>query len=229
MNSNNLTIITLNQPGITDFAAARNTELAKVQTPWVMFVDSDEKITPALKAEVLAAIASDVYSAYYIPRLDTFLARQLHHGETGHAKFIRLAHRDFGTWVRPVHEIWLGTGKIGTLTNPLLHTPHPTIASFLDKINTYSTLEADYRYKQGIRSSLFKIWFYPLAKFTWNYIFKLGFLDGVPGTIMAIMMSFHSYLTWTKLYLLQNEASSRTKSRDLISPLQPALPRGRSK
>lgn len=205
----NLTIITLNTPNITDFAAARNAELAKAKTPWVFFVDSDESITPGLKTEILKAIENKEYEAYYIRRLDTFMGRELRHGETGHAKFIRLARKDFGQWVRPVHEVWAPVGarrgspvKIGVLKNPLLHHPHENISSFLDKINTYSTLEAQYRYNQRIKSSLFKIAIYPLAKFKWNYLFKLGFLDGVPGAIMAIMMSFHSYLTWTKLYLL---------------------------
>jgi glycosyltransferase involved in cell wall biosynthesis len=211
--ANNLTIITLNQPNITDFAAAHNAELAKAKTPWVLFVDSDEKITPALKEEILSItsnLSPNLYDAYYIPRLDTFLGKQLHHGETGNAKFIRLARKDFGSWIRPVHEVWqprrgesmYSPAKIGILTNPLLHTPHSSISSFLEKINKYSTIEAEYRYKEGIRSNLFKIWLYPFAKFKWNYFYRLGFMDGVPGTIMAIMMSFHSYLTWTKLYLL---------------------------
>ncbi|MFH1244194.1 MAG: glycosyltransferase family 2 protein [bacterium] len=204
MDKSNLTIITFDQLDIIDFAAARNSELAKVKTPWVLFVDSDEIITPALKDEItgICNLKSNIYSAYYLPRLDTFLGRELHHGETGHAKFIRLARRTWGEWQRPVHEKWVGPGHVGILNNPLLHHPHGTIASFLSKINHYSTLEAQYRYKQGVKSSLFKILIYPLAKFKLNYLFRLGFLDGVPGAIMAIMMSFHSYLTWTKLYLL---------------------------
>jgi glycosyltransferase involved in cell wall biosynthesis len=202
----NLTIITLNQPSLTDFAAARNVELKKAKTEWVLFVDSDEKITPALKQEItdICNLTSNDYDAYYLRRLDTFLGRELRHGETDHAKFIRLARKDFGHWERPVHEVWVGTGKVGELKNPLLHHPHPTIASFLEKINRYSSLEAEYRFKEGKHSSLLKIWLYPLAKFKYNYFFRLGCLDGVPGIIMAGMMSFHSYLTWTKLYLLQH-------------------------
>ncbi len=198
----NLTIVTLNQPNITDFATTRNIEIAKAKTDWVLFVDADEVVTPALEKEITEAIKSKTYDAYYIPRLDTFLGKELRHGETGGAKFIRLARHDFGTWERPVHETWIGKGHIGTLVNPLLHHPHPTISSFLDKINHYSTLEAEYRFSQGKKSSLFHIALFPIAKFKWNYICKLGFLDGTPGAIMAIMMSLHSYLTWTKLYLL---------------------------
>lgn len=199
---NNLTIITIKKDNITDFAAVRNEELSKAKTEWILFVDADESITPDLKEEILKAISNQEYDAYYLKRLDTFMGRELRHGETGNAKFIRLAKRSFGKWERPVHEVWQGKGKVGTLTNPILHKPHTSISSFLDKINLYSKLEAKYRFENGIKSSLFKIAIYPLAKFKYNYIFRLGFLDGMPGTIMAIMMSFHSYLTWTKLYLL---------------------------
>lgn len=200
----NLTHITLDLPNITDFAAARNAALAKAKTEWVLFLDSDEKLTPALENEISSIVhrPSSIYNAYSLKRLDTFLGRELHHGETGHSRFIRLARHDFGQWVRPVHEVWTGQGKVGQLMNPILHTPHPTISSFLAKINHYSTIEAQYRYGQRIRSSLFKIAFYPLAKFILNYLLRLGFLDGAPGLIMALMMSFHSYLTWTKLYIL---------------------------
>ncbi len=199
---NDLAIITLDQPNIEDFAAARNAELKKVKTEWVFFIDKDEKITPKLKQAILTSIASPDFDAYTIPRLDTFMGRQLHHGEPGHTRFIRLARRSFGSWVRPVHEVWEGKGRVGKIDEPILHDSHSSISSFLDKINDYSSLEAEYRYQSGMKSSLFKIAVYPIAKFKYNYLLRLGFLDGVPGIIMAMMMSFHSYLTWTKLYLL---------------------------
>jgi len=203
---NKLTIITLQGINITDFATARNQELAKVKTPWVLFIDSDEKITKALKEEIIQAITSDEYDAYYLARRDQFLGKTLKYGETGRVQLIRLAKKDFGKWVRPVHEVWepaMGSkAKMGKLQNPLLHHPHKSIATFLEKINTYSTIEAKYRYTLGKKSSLLQIVVYPLSKFFYNYIFRLGFLDGTPGIIMAVMMSFHSYLTWTKLYLL---------------------------
>ncbi len=198
----NLTIITLKSQGITDFADARNRELEKAKTPWVLFVDSDEVITKELEVEIEGAVRADQYNAYYIKRRDIFLGRELKHGETGKVQFIRLARKGYGKWVRPVHEEWVGQGRVGTLSHPLIHHSHPNISSFLDKINLYSTLDAEYRYKSGVKSSLWKTAIYPIAKFKLNYLLRLGFLDGVPGLIMAMMMSFHSYLTWTKLYLL---------------------------
>lgn len=207
----NLTILTLNSPNIIDFAKARNDLLATAQTEWVMFLDSDEIVTPALEDEIQKAVSRKPYAfdAYLIPRRDVFMGKELKHGETGNAKFVRLAKKNFGQWIRPVHEMWepvgarhASTAKIGKLHNPIIHISHPTLSTFVDKINKYSTLDAEYRYNLGITASLFQVFYYPLAKFKLNYIFRLGMLDGVPGLINAIMMSWHSYLTWGKLYLL---------------------------
>lgn len=204
----NLTIITLQEKNITDFAAARNKALKGVKTDWVMFLDSDEVITPELENELRHILKNPKYSAYSFNRRDTFLGRELKHSENGCNCFIRLAKKDWGKWIRPVHEVWVPRSqeeqgrKIGKVKHPILHYPHESLSSFLKKINRYTTLEAEYRHYIKQKSSLFHIIFFPPIKFFHNYLFKLGFLDGVPGTIMGIMMSWHSFLTWTKLFLL---------------------------
>lgn len=200
----NLSIITLQQPAITDFAQARNQALSKAKTPWVLFLDQDEVLTPQLLKEIEQEInnPSNPYSAYLLKREDTFMSRTLRHGENGYLRHLRLAKKDYGRWLRPVHEVWVGQGRVGKLNHPLLHNPHLSISGFLAKIDHYSSLEAEYRYHLKKKSGLLKILFYPALKFKLNYFLRLGFLDGIPGLIMAIMMSFHSYLTWTKLYLL---------------------------
>ena len=195
------TLLILND-NITDYAAVRNAALARAQGDWVLFVDDDEIVTEELASEIKASMMSEKYDAYYLKRSDAFMGRALRYGETAHAKFLRLAKHSYGSWQRPVHETWIGKGRVGQLQNHLLHTPHTSIGSFLEKVNRYSQLDAEYRFKQGIHSSLFKVAVYPIAKFKRNYLLRFGWLDGVPGLIIAIMMSLHSYLTWTKLYLL---------------------------
>lgn len=209
----NLTILTLNSPDLTDFAAARNQLLKTVKTDWALFLDSDETVSPALSSEIarILNLASSPYNAFSLPRQDTFLGRTLRHGETASVRPVRLVRVGTGRFVRPVHEVWETTKPIGALHNPLLHAPHPTISSFLAKINKYSTLEASYRYGEGRHSSLFHIAVFPFAKFLQNYFLRQGFLDGTPGFIMAVMMGFHSYLTWTKLFLLQQKHPERSR------------------
>ena len=69
---------------------------------------------------------------------------------------------------------------------------------------------AEYKrfYTQGVRSSWWKVIAYPKGKFIRNYLIKQGFRDGMPGLLLAIMMSFHSFLTRAKLYLLQMDKGS---------------------
>lgn len=190
---------------IINFAKVRNKALKKAKSEWVLFVDDDEIITLALRREIKTAILLEEYDGYYLRRVDNFLGRTLKHGETADITLLRLARRSSGQFHRPVHEVWYVEGKTSKLKNPLIHNPHSTISSFLTKINKYSTIEAQYRNEAGRKSSMFKIFTYPIGKFLRNYFILLGFLDGTPGLIMAVMMSFHSFQTWTKLYLLQNK------------------------
>ena len=185
-----------------DFAAQRNAALKEANGDWVLFVDSDEVVSSALRAEIQKAITDGSVDGYYLKRQDILFGKRLAHGETGSVRLLRLAKKDAGVWRRPVHEVWDVTGQTGEISEPLLHYPHPNVAQFLSDINIYSTLNAQYLKKQHVRVPGWHIVVYPTAKFFSNYVLRLGFLDGVPGIIMAIMMSFHSFLTRAKLYLL---------------------------
>lgn len=186
-----------------DFAAQRNFGLSKARGEWVLFVDSDETVPKELVEEInrVTGRQSDI-AGYYVRRRDVMWGRELKHGETANVRLLRLARKDAGKWVRPVHEVWDIKGKTETLVHPLLHSPHPDVAQFIEEINRYSTLNAKHLYDQGVRSSLLPIMLYPGLKFFVNYVWRLGFLDGTGGAIVAILMSFHSFLTRGKLYLL---------------------------
>lgn len=183
-----------------NFAKERNFGLQKARSEWVLFVDADERVSPELKEEILKAIKKSNINGFFLKRQDFFGGRALKYGETANVRLLRLARKGDGEWQREVHEIWEIKGEIGELKNPLLHYSHPTITEFLEHVNFHSSLHAQALKKEGIKPSLFQIIFYPKAKFIQNYIFRLGFLDGTPGIIVALMMSFHSFLARAKLY-----------------------------
>lgn len=187
-----------------DFSVLRNQGLKEAKSEWVFFVDADEEVSEKLQTEIKKLLSSK-QDAYYLKRNDFFLGKWLQYGETKNIQLLKLGKKTVGKWQRRVHEVWKIKGDIGVVTQPLFHYPHPTIAEFIERINRWTTLDAEEFYKKGIRSSFWKIIFYPEAKFIFNYFIKLGFLDGMPGLIMAICMSFHSFLTRAKLYLLENK------------------------
>jgi len=186
-----------------NFAAQRNFGLSKARGEWGLFVDSDEEVPESLAREVKEAVLQVDVNGFYLKRQDVMWGKPLLHGETQNVRLIRLAKKGKGQWQRPVHEVWNVTGVVGTLINPLRHTPHPNVAHFLDDINTYSTINAAYLFEEKARVSWLQILLYPVGKFFQNYILRLGFLDGMPGITIAIMMSFHACLTRAKLWQLQ--------------------------
>lgn len=190
-----------------DFANQRNFGLDKAKGDWVLFLDSDERITLALATEIQQAIVFNTQNinGFFFKRTDVLWGRKLKHGETGNVKLLRLAKRNVGVWQRAVHEVWEIKGRKKTLKNPIIHYPHQTLREFISDIDKYSTIHARENAKTGKNSSLAKIILWPRLKFLSNYFLKKGFLDGEQGFMVAMLMSLHSFLSWSKLWLAQKK------------------------
>lgn len=193
-----------------DFAQQRNFGLAKALYEWVLFVDSDEVISEKLATEIQSKIvdANTRVNGYFLKRSDFFMGKWLQHGETNAQSFLRLARKNCGKWVGPVHERWNIIGRLEYINCPIKHYPHKSLFSFLHSLNVYTDILSDIRYQNGEIISVWHILLYPLGKFLHNYFIRFGFLDGMPGLIMALMMSFHSFLVRAKLWQKQNQKTS---------------------
>lgn len=192
-----------------NFSAQRNFGLSKAKNEWVLFIDSDEIVSDALAYEISNAVQlkdQDLgpFNGFYIKRLDFMWGKELKYGETGSIKLLRLAKKDAGVWVGMVHEKWKIDGPVGKLINPLKHFPHKNITKFLEEINFYTDIRSKELKSKNIQVFFWSIFLYPFGKFLVNYIFKKGFMDGAQGLVLAIIMSFHSFLVRGKLWL-ENE------------------------
>lgn len=187
-----------------NFAKQRNFALTQVKSPWVLFVDADERISDALQYEIMNHVDSslDNISGYFIKRIDTIWGKKLLYGETGNIELVRLGKKEMGKWKGAVHERWIINGKTSNLKHPLMHYPHQTLTEFLTEINVYTTIRAQELYKKGKKSNWWSIVFYTKIKFFVNYFLKQGFRDGIQGFLVAMLMSFHSFLVRGKLWLL---------------------------
>lgn len=194
-----------------DFSAQRNFGLQKAKGDWILFVDADERVSPALWYEIMQYTSGAIhnFSGFYLKRVDHIWGKNLKYGETGNIKLLRLARKETGEWEGRVHERWKINGEISTLNNPLEHYPHINIAKFLQEINLYTTLRSIELYEKKIKSNWFSIVFFPSGKFFQNYLIRQGFKDGVPGLLLALMMSFHSFLVRSKLWLLWQKKKAK--------------------
>jgi len=185
-----------------DFSSQRNFGLKKAKCDWVLFLDADEKIPTPLSREIVRRlkIVPDCVSGFYFFRKDFFLNRWLSHGETANVRLLRLARKNSGSWQGKVHETWQVKGETRQLKNPILHYPHKNLVSLYRKINHYTDIRAEELKNKGITTNLFEIIAFPLGKFIQNYLFRQGYKDGTAGIVLALSMSFHSFLVRAKLW-----------------------------
>lgn len=189
---------------LTDFSHQRNFGISRAKNDWVFFVDADEIVSKELRDEIIKKTAENTADGFIIKRTDFLWGEKLKFGEAGNIKLLRLAKKDAGAWKGIVHEVWHVEGKTEELQNTLLHYPHQSITEFLEEINKYTSLRAQELYEEKKSVSWISIIVYPGAKFFVNYFLKLGFMDGVPGIIHALLMSLHSFLVRSKLYALSH-------------------------
>lgn len=184
-----------------NFSTQRQFGVSKSKNDWILWLDADETPSTELVAYI-QKFAPQLETAFQLSRTDYFEGKVLKHGETSTSFPIRIFNKKQGKFVGKVHEVWQPTTTIFPLKLAIFHHSHPDLKSFLEKINFYSTIRARELYDQKITASAFEIVALPLAKFTINYWLKAGFLDGTPGIIMALTMSFHSFLVRSKLWHL---------------------------
>lgn len=176
----------------TDFADHRNQILKKARGDWVLFVDDDEFVGSELAQEIQETLKNPHCAGYLVPRRDLIFHDLLLHGETGGTSLLRLAKKNAGKFIRPVHEFWQISGTIGTLKNPLYHLKDHFISEFMSRMNQYGSIDAQVLNTENKPFSYLRLLVYPKAKFIFNYFWRLGFLDGYLGLFHAYLMSVQS-------------------------------------
>ncbi len=179
------------------FASQKNSALEKATGDWILSLDADEEVEPALASEIRAVLgANPSVAGFRIPRKNFFLGRWIKHGGFYPDRKLRLFHRGAGQFEdRLVHEDMRLDGAIATLNANLLHRAYPTLDSYIEHMNRYSTLGAQMAATKRPRGfSFLDIVVRPKLTFLYNYVLRLGFLDGREGLLLHL---YHAtYVSW---------------------------------
>ena len=171
---------------------------------WVLCLDADETVSPQLAASIQAALAAPVSPVYRMARRNRFLGRWLSHGEGYPDWSPRLFNRMNARWSDDlVHEKVLYAVTPGTLQGDLLHDSSDDLTAYLERQNRYTTLAARQAYELGRSAGFFHILMSPVVRFFKFYVFRLGFLDGMPGLLHISIGCMNSYLKYAKLIELR--------------------------
>ncbi len=200
-NATNCTVV--HKPGlIRDFAKIRNDALTQVCSDWVLFLDSDEWIEVATAEQLAKILKTTTATGVWMSRVDWFAGQQLRHGESGKQAILRLVKKDQVRFIHPVHEVAQVKGNTTISSGVIFHQPHLSLRSFIEKVSWYSSLIGKQQAQLSKLQLITQLLLYPPLKFLANYILRLGFLDGYPGLIYAVVMSLHS--AWVRVYAYEN-------------------------
>ena len=169
---------------------------------WVLLLDADERVTPELSQEIQATInnSNNNCSGYEIPFTSYYCGKRIRFGDWMNEKHLRLLKREQCAIVpRLVHFGITVTGKIGRLKGKIIHYSFPNITTVINKMHSYSTAGAIHNFKNGKTTSFGSAVGHGLFAFLRGYIFRLGFLDGRYGFMLAVSNAEGSYYKYLKL------------------------------
>jgi len=197
----------------------RAVELAK--NDWILSLDGDEAVSAELREEIVSLLAAWAagtsnshthVDGYRMPRLTWNLGRWIRHGGWYPDYQLRLFNRTRAKWGGGghVHER-VEAKRVLALNGSLLHYPFKTHSEQVATNNRYSGLGAEELYRKGVTFKIRLLVLKPVSKFVETYVWKRGFLDGVPGFIISVGAAYSIFLKYVKLWEIQ-KLGAKTRS-----------------
>jgi glycosyltransferase involved in cell wall biosynthesis len=189
------------------FSVQRNFALDQARHDWVLALDADERISPALREEIETTCTRGfTAAAYRMPRVSFYLGRWVRRTDWYPDRQTRLFDRRRARWHGTIHESAKVEGTIGVLRGEIEHHPYEDIADHLRRIDRYTTLWAQSAYAAGRRAGLVRIVLHPVWAFFRNYVLRGGVLLGTAGLVISTLNSFYVYAKHAKLGELHRRA-----------------------
>jgi (heptosyl)LPS beta-1,4-glucosyltransferase len=181
------------QHAFENYAAQRNAALAAVDAEWILFVDADERSSPAQAHEIRRLIAAGEHNGYWIPRHNYIFGKLTRHTGWYPDYQMRLLRRSKARYdpERQVHELVLLDGEAGHLQTPFVHYNYDNVAQFVHKQRRYVAYDARMLKEQGIRPRPHKFITQPLRHFVWRFIALRGYRDGLHGLRLSVLMAWY--------------------------------------
>ncbi len=186
------------------FGIQKNRALSHARGDWVLSVDADEVVTPALRQQIESVIrAPDGAAALSLPRRSSFCGHWMRHGGWWPDRVVRVFRREQARFSDDVvHERLIVDGPVVLLHEPLLHYTYDTLEQALAKLDRYSTLGAAAAHARGKRATPLSAMLRGGWAFLRTYFLRLGLLDGRAGLMLALYTAHGTYYRYLKLWLL---------------------------
>jgi glycosyltransferase involved in cell wall biosynthesis len=190
---------------------------------WILSLDADERVTPALAEEIRALLSRGPDArGYRISRVTWYLGRWIRGTDWFPDFQLRLYDRRAGRWSeRSVHESFELNERPRKLRGELEHYAYRDINHHLSKINQYTTMAAQDWVAHGRRTNALELLIHPPVAFLRNYVLRAGFRAGAAGLVISIINSYYVFLKLAKLWEMQQQPSVDRRQSAVVSHQSP--------
>jgi glycosyltransferase involved in cell wall biosynthesis len=186
-------------------AEKRKFSLDKSSCEWVLFLDADERVSDELRNEIVSLKENTNIEGYYINRKNFYLGKWIKHCGLYPDFHLRLFKRDKAQITdRVVHESIEINGKSEKLKHDILHYSCNDLYQMMNKINYYSTLEAEEHFQKNKQITKAGAFAHSISAFLRMFISRKGYKDNLYGFYVSISDALTNFLTHLKLLKLQN-------------------------
>ena len=182
----------------------KNFGFTKATSDWILNLDDDEEVIPALVREIRACLKSAPSNVvgFWIPRKNIIFGRWIQHGLWWPDRQLRLFRRGKALFPeKHVHEYISAVGLTETLTIPFNHYNYDSISQYLEKMHEIYTESEIQKYEQ---TNYHVMWYdairFPVSDFLKIYFAQSGYKDGLHGLVLALLQSFYSFIIFAKLW-----------------------------
>ena len=192
------------------FGPQKNSVIKKCKGEWILLIDADEVISKELKEKIKNIIdGKNQYEVYDINRCSVCFGKELKYGGWSNQYATRLwKNGQVRVSDNLVHEEFETKLTKGKIKEKIYHHTYLTLSDYITRFDRYTTLGAKEYMKRGKKSSFFNIVINPFFKFIRMYIFRLGFLDGIEGLIIALFSGMYTMTKYFKLREMERKINN---------------------
>jgi len=188
---------------------------------WVLFIDADEEVSPALREEIETEFerGTGSYVGYQFPRQVYYLDRWIRHGNWYPDIKLRLFVRSLGYSAgREPHDHVEVDGPVKSLRSPIWHYTYDDIHDHIRQTNRFSTITAEERFREGLRFRWIDLLARPPWRFFKGFVLRRGFREGFVGFTIAMIGAFEVAAKYMKIREMELQDRGRTVNKRDVTP-----------
>ena len=186
-------------------ASQKNWAIDRLCHDWVLILDADERVPPALRRQIEGVLADpSPATAYSIPRRTFAMGREVRYSGWQHDRVVRLFRRDAARYPnRRVHADMRTVEEPRALSEPFDHHMVESLTEYAQRLQRYAWWGAAQLWRDGRRAGAFEVVVRPLWRFTRTYLLQLGVLEGLRGFLMCGLQAYGAFLKYAMLWTWQ--------------------------